>query len=502
MWVPPFTTSAGSEVVDLAAAHGLVLDPWQRFCLTQALALDPARAWLCFEVAIVVSRQNGKGSILEAVELAWLFLFGEKLVIHSAHLFETSREHFLRIQALVNNYDYLRKRVRRIREGRGSEEVELLSGARLKFMTRKGGAGRGFTASKVVMDEAMYLDAAMIAAGLPTMATIKNAQIWYTGSAGNRTSTQLGAVRARAYDRDDPSLCYLEWSIDERLVEEGGDDRSLPATWAKANPGFPRRITADYIAKEARAMGGYDSITFGTERLGVGDWPAGEEIWDIVDEQEWLDVTQPDLEVPARATLALMVDTDPARHMTTIAAATRARGAIRVEVVERLRGTAGVVDWLKDFRARTAGKVCAVVILKAGAAGAVIEDARKAKLPVQSPLEIEYAQACGKFQQGIKGGAIVHIGQPPLNRAIAVVRKASNREGGWRYSRAAPVDVTPIIAVTGAVWGLERFENAARDPWAVMWSDVQRPLPLSEPGRPDAARVGAAGYAAAKRGPR
>jgi hypothetical protein len=50
-------------------------------------------------------RQNGKDAILEARELAGLFLLGERLLIHSAHQFDTSLEHFRRLLFLIENTD-------------------------------------------------------------------------------------------------------------------------------------------------------------------------------------------------------------------------------------------------------------------------------------------------------------------------------------------------------------------------------------------------------------
>ena len=55
--------------------------------------------WAAFETALIVPRQNGKGSILEARELAGLFLFGEQLILHSAHEFKTAQEAFRRVLA-------------------------------------------------------------------------------------------------------------------------------------------------------------------------------------------------------------------------------------------------------------------------------------------------------------------------------------------------------------------------------------------------------------------
>lgn len=85
---PQHVTSAGHEAVDLAASAGLILDPWQAFVLEHALGERGDGQWAAFEVGLVVPRQNGKGSVLEARELAGLFLFGEELILHSAHEFQ------------------------------------------------------------------------------------------------------------------------------------------------------------------------------------------------------------------------------------------------------------------------------------------------------------------------------------------------------------------------------------------------------------------------------
>jgi hypothetical protein len=50
---------------------------------------------------VIVSRQNGKGAILEARELAGLFQFGEELILHSAHEYRTAMEAFRRILACL-----------------------------------------------------------------------------------------------------------------------------------------------------------------------------------------------------------------------------------------------------------------------------------------------------------------------------------------------------------------------------------------------------------------
>ena len=110
---PGRVSSAGQEAIDLAASVGLHLDPWQQWVLDHALAEDASGRWCAFEVGLVVPRQNGKNAILEALELAAIYLFGEMLVVHSAHKFDTSQEHFLRLQTLIEGSDDLSRKLAR-----------------------------------------------------------------------------------------------------------------------------------------------------------------------------------------------------------------------------------------------------------------------------------------------------------------------------------------------------------------------------------------------------
>src|SRR4051812_15158094 len=160
----------GREAVDLAALAGLQLDPWEAWILEESGKTTPETywnpytgreepRWAAFEVGLIVSRQNGKGSILEARELAGLFLYGERLIIHSAHQFDTSKEAFERILTLIEGTPELRAEVSRISRSHGEEGVELRNGQRLRFRTRTKGGGRGFTCDTLMLDEAMYLGA-------------------------------------------------------------------------------------------------------------------------------------------------------------------------------------------------------------------------------------------------------------------------------------------------------------------------------------------------------
>lgn len=175
-------SSAGPEAVELAASAGLILDPWQADVLEGALAEKPDGRWAATEVAVVVPRQNGKGSILEARELHGLFLDDScKLITHTAHRFDTCIEHFRRLRDLIEGCPDLDRKVRKIREANGDEGIELLDGSRINFKARSKGSGRGFSGDLVVLDEAFWL--LELGSLLPTLSARPNPQIWYTSSA-------------------------------------------------------------------------------------------------------------------------------------------------------------------------------------------------------------------------------------------------------------------------------------------------------------------------------
>ena len=98
--------------------------------MDDALAEDRQGNWAASEVGLIVPRQNGKGTILEAKTLHALFLMRSPLVLWSAHEFKTAREAFLRCRSIVDNTDALRKLVRIIRTAAGEEGIVYFAGGR------------------------------------------------------------------------------------------------------------------------------------------------------------------------------------------------------------------------------------------------------------------------------------------------------------------------------------------------------------------------------------
>jgi hypothetical protein len=173
--LPPDVHSldAATEAIELANAYGVCsggpLSEAQQFTLRAALGERRDGTWAAATVADFKGRQGGgKSDTIAARELAGLVLFDEQLIIHTAHEFPTANESFLRLVAVFEAWDDLRKRVSRIRYANGEQGIEFLSGQRLKYRARTGGSGRGFAkADLVVYDEAQHLMQEHIAASGP-----------------------------------------------------------------------------------------------------------------------------------------------------------------------------------------------------------------------------------------------------------------------------------------------------------------------------------------------
>lgn len=459
--LPLFHTSAGDDAVDLAASVGLFLDPWQEHVLRGSLGERADGKWASFEVGLVVPRQNGKNSCLEARELAGMFLFDEETIIHSAHEFKTAIEGFKRIEGLIRGSQLIEDvkgyrgdpegQIAGIKTGNGNESITLKNGNSLRFMARTSGGGRGFTGDTVILDEAYALHKSQIAAMLPTMAARSitgSPQIWYTSSAGMPDSDVLADLRERGLGDDPGRLAYFEWSVDHKAK---GFDPADPEQWAIANPGLGIRISEEFIGDEFRSMGAEE---FNRERLGIWSEVGGSSVFP---EGYWAAGELPEGEdVPELDVIALAVDVPPERSSASIVlAGFMDDGRTYGEVIDRRNGLDWVPAALKAYRDKL--DPCAIVIDAGGAAGVLVPDLREEKIRTIHSTARDYAQSCGKTFDLVMQGALVHIGQEELGDAVDGARKSAMGDSLWRWSRKdSLVDISPLCGLSLAIQGLER----------------------------------------------
>ena len=472
------------------AEVGKPLDPWQALWVCDSLGLRDDGYWSAFESALLVSRQNGKGGGTEAVELAGLFLFRDQIIMHSAHLFKTAKQSFQRLVDIINGSDWLTRRVKRIVRARGDEEIELLpkyGGGRLLYFSRSGGAGRGFTGDKTIFDECAYLTIEQYQAATPTLATVPNPQIYYTGTPPDEDvgpmpeDAMMPSVRQRGLAAGDRIVLH-EYSPDK------GHDRADPRVWAQCNPSLGIRIQPWFLAKQL------DNFTaagkpekYDTEHLGV--WPnEGGAEWSVVSEARWLAAEDPTSQ--ALDPVAFSIDVRPERDQSCIAAVgARSDGHLHGVVVDHRPGTDWVVGRLVELARRWSP--CAISLVGTAAAYTLHPDLVQALKADGSRLEVkvmtnrEVAAAFGMTVDAIKATDSRRLRWRTNEHAdalTAAVKGAVKREigEGSAWDRASSsVDISPLVAMTNAVHTFVSTDVpppvAVANPMQVATSNLFRP---------------------------
>ena len=477
--VPTYSDTRASDAIPLAESAGLFLDPWQKHCITGSMGIDNVGMWTSFEVKILVSRQNGKGSILEARELAGLFLIAsDRLLIHTAHEHKTASEHYRRVWGLIDQTPDLSRQVARCSSAFGREYIEIKpmptiilgpggrqirrhEASRILFIARTGGSGRGFTADAVFYDEDMKLDSAMVGASLPSLGARPNPQVWYTGSAGFTYSTQLAHVRRRglaAIECGRPlDLAFYEYSADVHDEYcpadcDKHDDPESDLSIAKSNPSLGIRRHLTQIHREKEAM---DVREYQREILGVGDYPAPLDGW-LVIPKKWYSVTADRSEESPRVrgpVFAIDVALDRSSAAIGVAGM-RPDGLVGIQIVEHHEGTGWLVAAVKRMN-KEWSPVCWIIDRRSGA-GSVIAELEALGIRVEKLQATDVSHASGQFYDAFRDDTVRHLDQDSLRTSLAAADWRNLAESR-AFSRISAVDQSPLMAVTFAYWGYLRF---------------------------------------------
>lgn len=448
---PPDVVSlaAAEEAIELADAYGVAdgwpLDESQQFTLRLALGERADGSWAASTVADFEPRQNGKNDTCGARELAGLILFGEQLIIHTAHEFPTANESFLRLVAVFEAWDDLRRKVARIRYANGEQGIELLSGQRLKYRARTGGSGRGFAkADLVVYDEAQHLQAEHVAASGPARLANPNNQSWYMGSGGLGTSRNAWRMRRRALAGDGGRFAYVEHTAEQLSLDARGRVVSVKPevldrdAWAQANSAYGHRITDESMLSLYQELG---PQLFARECLCIWDMELGMSEEGDIPRATWDLVNAPD--VAPTGAMVFIPDVNPERSAASIVAV----GAAVVEVIEHKPGVGWLLERCKELNGRHEGATWAVDGAKRAPIAALIPDLNEAGLdPV--PVGTDMAAACGSMYDAIVDRKVTFRRHPSMDAAVdGAVRKAS---GEW--DRLAGADISPLVAATVGLW--------------------------------------------------
>ena len=467
-WPARASGSAGVDAVEWAESigwdddegHGFYqLDEWQKWCIRGVLSEDPL-ARLCASISLIlVARQNGKNVILEIVELYGFYVLDLGLILHTAHLQETTADHMDRLWDAIQSDPVLAGCTRRV-VANGKERLYRTDRrCSIRFRTRSKKVGRGGSPRMVVFDEALYLQDRQVQALLPSLSAQSmrgDAPILiYTSSAPVEESEVLRRVRTAILDGRMPDAFFAEWSVE--LVQESGEsveqallrlceDRSR---WGEANPGLGVRISEEWIAtNELPTM---SPEAFAIDRLGVVL-----EHGVLTAVPNWSQLVDPDSIIVSNLSWAVAVSPlELGPQWASIGKAGRtADGRLHVEWVEHRAGTAWIVGACKQIYDEIR---VPVRVHKSGPEGALIDPLRESGVEVIEMSTADVAAATGQ----LIGAALsdppgfAHLGQASLTKAVggAVLRSGSDGAAIWSQ-RTSQTEISPLMAVTVAAGGV------------------------------------------------
>jgi hypothetical protein len=148
------------------------------------------------------------------------------------------------------------------------------------------------------------------------------------------------------------------------------------------------------------------------------------------------------------------VDVTPDRAWASIGVAGWGKGrGVHVEIVDHRPGVDWVVQRVEELHRRW--NPWPVVIDPASPAGSLLVDLASLAIRTEAVGGREYGAGCGQFYDAVIAGTVTHLDQPVLNAAVAAARKRVLGDA-WAWARRVGGDVSPLVAVTLARYGLTK----------------------------------------------
>jgi hypothetical protein len=427
-------SSSGPEATELAAACGLILDVAQAGHLDVSMGERADGSWAAAEVGLIASRQNGKNGEVEARELYGLAVLNE-WIIHTSHLFKTTRESYDRLLTLIHaNPDVRDCLTHNVASPASGYEMRFRGGGRITFIARSRSSGRGLTGDLLIFDEAQDLHDDAQGALLPTISARPGAQAWYLGSAPDIGSTVFHRIRKRGRRGEETRLAYFEHSADPDC------DPDDEEAWAQANWAYNIRIMREAVRSERLSM---SRELFLRERLSVS--PDIDELEGVFSIEDWAAACDPNLELDMPSAACFGVDMNPERSYGGIVAG---KGT-EIEVVAYAAG----VGWLEDRATELWRKYGKPFVIDAkGPAGSLIVPLENRGVKVIPFTTDEMTKATGDFYDRVINRTVKVRTNTDLNRAVAGAAKRAVGDAFCWGRKSSKDDISLLVAATAAGW--------------------------------------------------
>lgn len=455
-------TSKGFSAVDFARNMiGVEPLPWQRWLLIHALELKLDGSFRFRTVLILVARQNGKTTIIEAKNLWKMFVLQVPQIVSTAQDLDVAEESWDKAIEIIEADPELAAELAHVNKVNGKKFFRLTNGSRWKPKASTRRAGRGLSGDDVNLDELReHLNWMAWAAVTKTTMARPNAQIFAFSNAGDDKSVVLNALQDQGRaavqhpERADESFGYFDWSAPDdvkctckakpHLDTCGLQDR---AAWAQANPSLGYTITEEALAS---ALATDPETVFRTECLCQKVADLAE--WGIFSKVDWAVAQDPSSMIVGSPAYCIEAD----RDLTTIsigAAGRREDGKRHLELVDRFPADTGKLVGQLKKRIKEFSPV-GIAIDPAGPAAYLIPDVEKhCGIEVVKPVGREVAAACGSVYVGISSDKAeardVRVRPHPALDAAARSAEWRDRGDARVFDRRSDdaADAAPLVAV-------------------------------------------------------
>lgn len=479
---PVYVETFGPIVSDLCARADYAPDPEQELILDLVFAIKPDGTAAAFEVDIIGPRQNFKTGVLKMMEIGWLYVTKQRLIIHSAHELSTTEETFRETADLIESAPFLSAKLAPtksdrpgITTGNGKWSIELVGDRRIKYRARRNTGGRGLTGDKVVLDESFALLPSHIGSLYPTLAAVADPQVVSASSAGMFESEILRDKRDRGRVGASPDQVYVEYGDNRAPTVEHPNAGCLSkgcthaktvagcalddeARWASIMPALGRRVKVETIRSMRQAM---PPAEFAREFMVWWDDPPLD-----VDQQvfgvHWGRQSAADAVVPTPRSIGISVEFDARRWGSLGAFGEHGDGlgiVFPAAIAEgpnagpgRRAGTGWLIPAVEDIAHRHPEVTFAID--GGGPAADLIEQLQEilgGQLRVANFADMK--DACAAFFDGItESKTLMHNGDPDLTEAArSAVKRFSGDRFLWGRKQSAG-DISLLDSVTLAQW--------------------------------------------------
>lgn len=462
---------------------GVELYPWQQWLAIHALELNADDTYRYRRILVMVGRQNGKTLFASCLAAWWLYIDAARepgkatadfKIVGVAQNIDVAREPYLLVRRWADprpaspelaelTIPALSAATAYISRTNGREEIIAKSGAH--YQVRAADGVRGKPTARVLMDEVREQKTWTAWNAISqTPKSFINGQLWGISNASDASAVVLAKMRKSALKQAE---------LAERLGDAYADTDGQGVDTTKALFEWSAPPEADPTSAEAILAAnpsiGYGGITVEKCVSDFDGWNEADYRAEVlcqfvqakttpyIDPEEFRAciVDEAALDIDENARTVWAVDTSADRERTVIAAAVMCTDGVpfvyifppRLGMLWVPSELAGLADDSGHLEVMLQERGCPAMEFR--------QPLADAGLNVRAVPGSWFGIATGRFRDAIRDGRVRFIDQEPLDFAIrAGVTRAYGETQAWSRKDSA-VDISPAVAATLALYGLE-----------------------------------------------